>query len=1320
MWAGRLLLAAYFAFALLILALRYIILPHIEDYRGDIEHLISASLDLPVAIGSIDAHWDGLHPWLALHQVQLHDRQHHPALTLDNIEAELSWASLLVFDIRLNRLELLAPTLNIRRDAAGHITVAGLSLDPRASTQDNALANWLLAQRRIIIRDARIEWLDQWRQAPSLTLERVNLLVQNNGRRHRFGLTAVPPIELASHLDLRGDFRGDNISDLTHWQGEAYAELEYANLAAWQQWLDYPVKLSRGSGGLRLWVTRTANQSDTLTADIALQDVDLHLDRTQAPFRLQSLTGRLSGQRLASGYAVSARRLSLRLHDGLQIEPTDFDFHWNEAGTGRPANGSFNASRLDFDTLARLAGRLPLDASSRQQLVDYAPRGTLSGLKASWTLQPGSEHASAPILDKYTISAQFSRLSLNAQGALPGFTGLSGSINGDERGGSFQLDSQDAALGLPEIFADPRIELGRLTAQARWQTDEQAVTVMLQEARFDNQDAAGSVSGHYTYPRSGQTAGVIDLAARLTRGQGNAVWRYIPLVAGQEVRDWLRTSIIGGHSQDTTLRLKGDLQHFPFDDGSGIFEVKGHVQGANLNYADGWPQINDIQGALEFVGKRMRITAERAHIYGVTLRDVRAEIPDLGAADTQLLISGKAAGPTADFLQFIEASPVGAQIGHFTEDMRAQGNGQLDLKLQLPLNRLADTRIDGRYQFNGNRLLVAPDLPALNEVQGRLQFTGDALKAERIQATLLGMPLAFDLKTAGNGNVRINADGRLNVADLRQQWTHPLLDRLSGSAAWQGTVLARKKSAEIIFESTLQGLASTLPEPFSKLAEASLPLRIERRQRNAAVATALAASAAAVGDQLDLHLGELLSIRLLRRQKPGRAERGLSVERGAMTIGSMSAAGAAGAAGILPKMPDKGVALAVNLPALDLDLWRSLLQPAARDTATNHDPDDGTNARASALPLTSLNLKTPLLTLQGYRIADLAARATLGSDGIWRSELKSRDINGELSWKGQGSGRLTAHLKQLTLHRDKPATPQAAELPSAHNQANTPTGKLPGLDIEVDRLILQGKEFGKLKLSADQRNSTWEASFDIDNPDAHLSGTGQWHPDDSRPETRLKFALDARSIEKLLTRLGYADAVKRGSAQLEGQLAWQGPPYSLDDASLTGEFKVHAENGQFNKLEPGVGRLLGILSLQSLPRRITLDFRDVFSQGFAFDRIDGQLVLNQGVISTQALKIQGPAAKVLMSGSASVPQETQNLTVRVQPAIGESLAVGAMIAHPAAGALAWLAQKVMQDPLDQAFAFEYAVTGRWEDPKVEKLATPLPLPIQGNRPERKN
>ena len=200
--------------------------------------------------------------------------------------------------------------------------------------------------------------------------------------------------------------------------------------------------------------------------------------------------------------------------------------------------------------------------------------------------------------------------------------------------------------------------------------------------------------------------------------------------------------------------------------------------------------------------------------------------------------------------------------------------------------------------------------------------------------------------------------------------------------------------------------------------------------------------------------------------------------------------------------------------------------------------------------------------------------------------------------------------------------------------------------------------------------------------------------------------LNAKNIEKLLTRLGYLDTMRRGHATLEGNLSWNGAPFALDYPSLSGKLNVDASNGQFNKLEPGVGRLLGILSLQSLPRRITLDFRDIFSEGFAFDSITGQVNLNRGVMDTQNLLIQGPAAKVMMSGSVSLPQETQNLKVRVQPSIGDSLAVGAMLANPAAGALVWLTQKLLRDPIDQAFAFEYAVTGTWVDPKVTKLAGP--------------
>ena len=225
----------------------------------------------------------------------------------------------------------------------------------------------------------------------------------------------------------------------------------------------------------------------------------------------------------------------------------------------------------------------------------------------------------------------------------------------------------------------------------------------------------------------------------------------------------------------------------------------------------------------------MLIKASSGNIYGAALSDVKAEIADLATHDNSIFISGLAGGPTGDFLRFIETSPVGDAIDHFTEDMTATGNGHLDLKLLLPLQHLADARIEGAYQFAGNRLKVDTDLPPLTEVNGRLQFTGNTLKAERVRANLLGMPMTFDIKTAGNGSVMVNADGTLNILELRKQFAHPLLDHLSGSTAWRGSVLARKKNADVVFESKLQGLSSSLPAPFNKSVAETLPLRFERK-----------------------------------------------------------------------------------------------------------------------------------------------------------------------------------------------------------------------------------------------------------------------------------------------------------------------------------------------------------------------------------------------------------------------------------------------------------------------------------------------------------
>ena len=180
--------------------------------------------------------------------------------------------------------------------------------------------------------------------------------------------------------------------------------------------------------------------------------------------------------------------------------------------------------------------------------------------------------------------------------------------------------------------------------------------------------------------------------------------------------------------------------------------------------------------------------------------------------------------------------------------------------------------------------------------------------------------------------------------------------------------------------------------------------------------------------------------------------------------------------------------------------------------------------------------------------------------------------------------------------------------------------------------------------------------------------------------------------------------MRGGQATLAGKLSWRGAPTRIDFPSLSGNMTLEAGSGQFNKLEPGVGRLLGILSLQSLPRRITLDFRDVFSSGFAFDRISGSIDVARGVLHTDDLEIRGPAARVHMRGSADIDAETQDIKVSVQPTLSESVAVGAAagLVNPVAGVVAYVAQKVLSDPIEKFFSYEYTITGTWDDPVVTK------------------
>jgi uncharacterized protein YhdP len=250
----------------------------------------------------------------------------------------------------------------------------------------------------------------------------------------------------------------------------------------------------------------------------------------------------------------------------------------------------------------------------------------------------------------------------------------------------------------------------------------------------------------------------------------------------------------------------------------------------------------------------------------------------------------------------------------------------------------------------------------------------------------------------------------------------------------------------------------------------------------------------------------------------------------------------------------------------------------------------------------------------------------------------------------------------------------------------------------------------------------------LNNEDGKLSAQGWWRAEGGQ-HTTLDAELDINDAAGYLARFGFPDAVRGAPTKLRGQLGWAGSPQAFDYPTLAGAFSIKAGQGQFTKLDPGVGKLLGVLSLQSLQRRLALDFRDLFGEGFSFDEITGDVRITNGIVKSDNLRIVGPAARVAISGEADIAKETQTLKVRVQPTLSAGVSVGAavlLLANPivgaAVGAGSLLAQKVLQDPIEQMFSYEYSVTGSWTDPQVErtgrqpaKVVGPAAAAEAGNR-----
>ena len=1315
-WALRLLLTAWLVLGLAWAGLHFWIVPRIGELRPWLEQRASQALGTTVQIGGIAAVSNGLIPSIELTQVRLLDPQGRDALVLPSVQAALSPHSLLRMGVE--QLYIAKPVLDIRRTPDGRFWIAGIPL-PEGGGEDSPALDWLFSQSELAIVGGTVQWTDELRGAPLLALQEVNVVLRNRLLSHALRLDAQAPAAWGDRFTLSGIFREPLLSsragDWQRWDGQLYASFPQVDLAHLRRYVDLGVDLAQGRGALRAWVDVKKGVATGATADVQMAGVQLTTGANLQALALRTVSGRVGAQRLPGGSEVFTQALQFETDDGLRWPGGNVLLRRFEAEGSTPARGEVVADRLDLASMGEIAQRLPLGDALHTQLKQLGARGLVEQLDGNWrgTLDQPETYAFKGRVRQLTLPAQ----TLNGE-SRPGFQGLDVDFDVNQVGGKAQLVLDKGVLDALGILEDGPVFFEQLRADIAWQRQGEGLTVSGSNVRFANADAQGELLFKWQSATNGP--GVLDLQGSLGRAEGTRVHRYLPLELDKEVRDYVRAAVQAGTATGVKFKLKGDLARFPFADAKqGDFRISANVQNASLAYVPSyllpkdsltWPALQQLHGELIIDHATLLAKVDRGVLAGTSIQLGKAEGLMTNIYEgAQLQVTAEAKGPLADVVGVVNRSPLGGLLDNVLATASATGVADYKLRLGFPIADVDRATVAGSIVLAGNDLQITADTPRLQRARGTVAFTESGFVVSGGTARALGgdmriegglslqtaAPVATAVRAVAPATLRLQ--GTATAEGLRQAKELGPLARLAddmrGQTPYTVALALRGGALEWQLNSSLVGMALALPAPFAKPAEQALPLRLD----NTAVRAAPGAAPVRALEQLRLELGRLASATYVRDVSGAHAR----VLRGAIALGLADDESA--------PLPDEGVVANVSMAVLDADAWGKVLERVGGEGLPTGNPAaSGASATMGYLP-TVLAVRTKELTVAGRKLHNMVVGG--GRDGlVWRANLDATELSGYLEYRqpsGSNAGRLYARLARLAVGQ---STAQDVE-----SLLDDQPATIPALDIEVEDFELRGKKLGRIDLEAVNLGAAgareWRLNrFNIQTPEATLTASGNWanlggpttgRSLKERRRTVLNFKLDISNSGELLTRFGMPGVVRNGKGKVEGQVAWLGSPITVDYASMGGAFNVNVETGQFLKAEPGIAKLLGVLSLQSLPRRLTLDFRDVFSEGFAFDFFRGDIAIEQGVARTTNLQMKGVNAAVLMEGQADIAKETQKLRVVVVPEInaGSASLIAAAI-NPVVGLSTFLAQLILRGPLVNAATQEFTIDGTWVDPKV--------------------
>ena len=1293
--AGRGAAALAVATALLLAALR-LAWPLAERYPEEISGWLSALAGQRVEVAQVRTGWEGWRPSLTLLGVALpdpHPGPRRPALArIASLKVRLDpWASLRDRAPRPDELRVHGASLVMSRGAGGGWRVPGLGGRPEPAGA-LALPAWLLLEgARISVQGSRLLLLDPHRNDGAWSFDEIDFHLRPLGERRRIRLLGTLDGDPAATFDLGMEIEGD--VPASGWSGRASLQVRDLDVGRLGRIVEAP--------GL-------ADLEGLATLDLSgfWRSGGLHSARARIDLREAAFA---AGGRRVALHAASARA-AIR-HEGGEWRVEVADLRVHDGGTEWPASAASLRYRPETaERPARLLGRIEhlpverllpiLSAGPGGEdeglgfLGDLAPRGRIDGLH--FALDPRIGWPSV------VLRAPFHGLAIRGRHPLPAISGASGVLELAPGRGALGILSAAVEGTWPEIF-EPRIVVPEVSGRLAWfRGPEGRRGLRVADLGFENRHLKGRIRGRLEWPAQASEP-VLDLSLGLERGDLAHLRSYLPSgVLRPRLAAWLGEAIDGGRIEHGALRLRGRLDQRPFDGPGEILSARVGVSGVRLRYARRWPEVENLEADLRFEGRRTEIAITGGSIEGAEIARATVTIADTGTPPPRLEIDGELRGRTEQVAAFLRHSPLAPRFAHILDALSPRGPSTLALHVELPLPA-GPAQVSGRLTVRDNVV----DLPGFVEgaqgMNGAFAFRGAAVSAEGVEALYLGRPVVLEVTPgAPDRDTRVAIEGdatpRYLAAHLRNTGllegpgteAPAWLSHLHGSARWRAEVEVRRGGGEdpaiaaLRVRSDLRGAGITLPAPFTKAAPEAADLAIDLR------------FAAGGGRRMDLRYGDLLSAALAFGAGPS----GRTLERGAVHFGG----------GVAQLPEEAGVEVNGALSHLPLDAWYRVLSAGRRI-------DSGPAPRPSPFAgLRRVRLLVGAPTAFGIEFGATRIDARAEPPSAWTASLSGADLQGEVRVPA-GAEPVRLRFDRLTTHRvPEPEGPasrsRTLDARPPEHAARTTTlapplpdpGTLPALDFTCAQCRLGEHEFHSVEVVARPHpRGTRFPSIRMGGEGYEVEGRGEWRVFEGTPRSSVEARIHSEDLGLLAETFGGAGAkAVTGATDLRISASWPGSPLDFGIDRLDGTLHIEAREGRFTQVERGAAsRLFGLLMLTSLPRRLLLDFRDLFEDGFAFDSLAGSFSIASGDVVTRDLVIDGPTAIIELAGRIGLVAEDYDTIVTIVPKLSASLPFVPI----------WLGQKFFNTQVfDRAFAYRYAIRGPWSEPRTELLPPETPAP----------